>query len=31
MRRIPAVGGAADAGGIAEKPKFSNGLIMCPA
>jgi len=30
MRRIPAVGGAGDAGGIAGKTKTPHGLIMCP-
>jgi hypothetical protein len=30
MGRHPAVGGAWNAGGIAEKPKFLSGLIMCP-
>ena len=30
MRRIPAVGGAGDAGRIAGKTKTPHGLIMCP-
>jgi hypothetical protein len=31
MRRIPAVGGAWDAGGIEEETKTLLGLTMCPA
>ena len=31
MGRIPAVGGAWDAGRIEEKTKTLLGLIMCPA